>query len=122
MAYHPLNLTLRFLLELAALVAVGAWGWQQREDGLRFALAIGIPLLLAVAWGVFAVPDDPSRSGKAPIPVPGPLRLLFELAFFALAVWALYAIGQTNLGWIFGVVVAFHYILSYDRIRWLLAR
>lgn len=122
MAYHPLNLTLRFLLELAALVAVGAWGWQQREDGLRFALAIGIPLLLAAAWGVFAVPDDPSRSGKAPLSVPGLLRLLFELAFFALAVWALYAIGQTNLGWIFGVVVVLHYLSSYDRMLWLAGR
>lgn len=122
MAYHPLNLTLRFLLELAALVAVGAWGWQQREDGLGFVLAIGLPLLLAVAWGVFAVPGDPSRSGKAPVPVPGLLRLLFELAFFALAVWALYAIGQTNLGWIFGVVVVLHYLSSYDRILWLAGR
>lgn len=122
MAYHPINLTLRFLLELAALVAVGAWGWQQREDGLRFALAIGLPLLLAIAWGVFAVPGDPSRSGKAPMPVPGWLRLVFELAFFALAVWALYDLAYILPAWGLGILVALHYLASYDRIRWLLAR
>ncbi|MFO7585365.1 MAG: YrdB family protein [Anaerolineales bacterium] len=122
MAYHPINLTLRFLLELAALVAVGAWGWQQREDGLRFALAIGLPLLLAIAWGVFAVPGDPSRSGKAPMPVPGWLRLVFELAFFALAVWALYDLAYILPAWGLGILVVLHYLASYDRIRWLLAR
>jgi hypothetical protein len=119
MGSHPLNLTLRFLLELAALFALGMWGWQQREDGYRFALAIGIPLLLAVLWGVFAVPGDPSRSGKAPVPVPGWLRLVFELAFFALAAWALYDLGHILPAWGLGILVALHYLASYDRIRWL---
>lgn len=121
MSSHPLNLTVRFLLELSALFILGLWGWQQREDGLRFALAIGIPLLLAVLWGVFAVPNDPSRSGKAPVPVPGWLRLLLELAFFGLAVWALAGLGYSIAAWLLGLLVFVHYLVSYDRIRWLLS-
>jgi hypothetical protein len=110
------------VLELSALLATGIWGWQQREDWLRFTLALGIPLLLAAVWGVFAVPGDPSRSGKAPMPVPGWLRLVIELAFFALGVWALYDLGYTTPAWVLGVLVVVHYLASYDRIRWLLAR
>ena len=119
MSSHPLNLTVRFLLELSALFVLGMWGWQLREDGLRFVLAIGIPLLLAVLWGVFAVPNDPSRSGKAPVPVPGWLRLLLELAFFGLAVWALADLGYSIAAWLLGLLVFVHYLVSYDRIRWL---
>lgn len=122
MRSHPLNLTLRFVLELSALLATGIWGWQQREDWLRFALALGIPLILAAVWGVFAVPGDPSRSGKAPMPVPGWLRLVIELAFFALGVWVLYDLGYTTPAWVLGVLVVVHYLASYDRIHWLLTR
>lgn len=121
MSSHPLNLTVRFLLELSALFVLGMWGWQLREDGLRFVLAIGIPLLLAVLWGVFAVPNDPSRSGKAPVPVPGWLRLLLELAFFGLAVGALADLGYSIAAWLLGLLVFVHYLVSYDRIRWLLS-
>jgi hypothetical protein len=120
MGSHPINLALRFLLELAALLALGGWGWQQREGWLRFVLALVIPLIAALLWGIFAVPHDPSRSGKAPIPVPGLIRLVLELAIFAFAVWALYASGAVVLSWILGLAGAIHYVLSYDRIRWLI--
>ena len=120
MGTHPINLALRFLLELAALVAAGAWAWRQGEGWSRYLWAIGLPLLLAAAWGTFAVPDDPSRSGAAPVPVSGILRLALELAFFAFGSWALYASGYSRLGWLFGILVVGHYALSYDRILWLL--
>jgi hypothetical protein len=83
-------------------------------------LAIGGPILAAVLWATFAVPDDPSRSGKAPVPVPGILRLALELAIFAFAAWALYDAGNSLLALILGAVVVVHYALSYDRIGWLL--
>ena len=81
---------------------------------------IGLPLFAAVLWGTFAVPDDPSRSGKSPVPVPGFLRLLLELAFFATGAWCCFAAGQSTWGWILGLSTLLHYILSYDRITWLL--
>ena len=119
MGSHPVNLAVRFILEIAGLVALGWWGWNQGEGILRFLLAFGIPILAAVLWGTFAVPDDPSRSGKAPVQVPGIVRLLLELAFFVSATWSLFAVGAATLGWIYGIAVLVHYLVSYDRILWL---
>jgi hypothetical protein len=119
---HPVNLALRFLLELGALAATGYWGWRAGGGAWRFLLALGVPLLLAVAWGAFAVPGDPSRSGNAPVPVPGIARLIMELAIFGFAAWALYAAGQPVLGLILAISVVAHYALSYDRVAWLLRR
>jgi len=121
MGSHPINLTIRFILELAALLAMGVWGWNQTAGWGRYLLAFGIPILAAVLWGTFAVPDDPSRSGAAPVAIPGILRLLLELAIFGFAVWALYDAGFTLWSWGFGVVVILHYLTSYDRIAWLLS-
>ncbi len=120
MGSHPINLTIRFLLELSALLAMGVWGWQQSEGRLRLVLAVGIPLIAAILWGIFAVPHDPSRSGTAPIAIPGILRLMLELAVFVLATWALYDVGVTKLSWILGIAIIIHYLASYDRILWLI--
>jgi len=119
MGSHPANLMLRFLLELCVLAVGGYWGWSVSRGFTRFLLVWGVPLLLAIVWGTFAVPDDPSRSGRAPIPVPGVLRLLLELANFCFGVWALYSLGHPVPGLILAVLVVVHYLLSYDRITWL---
>jgi Protein of unknown function (DUF2568) len=113
MANHPLNLVLRFVLEMLGLYALGYWGWTQHSGVLKFLLAIGLPLLAAVLWGTFRVPNDP---GKAPVPVTGIVRLLLEAAYFGAATWALFAAGQERWATIFGIVVLVHYALSYDRI------
>ena len=76
----------------------------------------------AVLWGVFAVADDPSRSGAAPIPVPGLVRLALEAAVFGVGIWALKDSGFTRASLALGVVVVVHYAISYDRIAWLLDR
>ena len=120
MASHPVNLAVRFILELSALIAIGYWGWTTGDGWLRFGLAIGLPVIAAMLWGTFTVPDDPSRSGKAPVPVPGIVRLALELGLFAFAVWALYDTSLTGLSMILAVVVIIHYIVSYDRIGWLI--
>ncbi len=120
MGSNPVNLTIRFLLEISALVATGIWGWNQSDGWIRFVLSFGIPITLAAVWGIFAVPSDPSRSGKAPVPVPGIVRLAIELGFFSLAIWTLYDSGYTRISWIFGIMAAIHYVISYDRIMWLL--
>lgn len=120
MGSHPINLTVRFLLELIALISFGIWGWQQVDGWQRFLLAIAIPIILAAVWGTFAVPDDPSRSGSAPIVVPGIVRLFIELVFFAFAFWCLKEVNMIKASMIFGIVVFIHYVISYDRIKWLL--
>ena len=122
MGSHPINLMIRFILELLALVSVGFWAWKSFDDPLQYILGIGLPILMTIIWGTFAVPDDPSRSGKAPIPVSGLVRLLLEFMFFALAVWALYDLKQDKLSYILGGIVIIHYLISYDRISWLLSQ
>lgn len=122
MGSHPLNLALRFLLELSALAALSSWGWRHSDNWTRYLLSVGIPLLFAVIWGTFAVPEDPSRSGTAPIVVSGLIRLCLEILFFTLASLALFDLGYSNLWWILGATVILHYLVSYDRILWLLAR
>ena len=120
MGSHPLNLGLRFILEICALASVGIWGWQQSEGWLKFVLAAGLPIILAAVWGIFAVPNDPSRSGNAPVITPGFLRLIIELSIFSLASWSLYDMHYVKLSFILGGMVFVHYLISYDRIIWLL--
>jgi hypothetical protein len=120
MASHPVNLAIRFFLEVAALIVFGMWGSNYSNDWLGIVLMIGLPLIAATCWGVFNVPGDPSRSGNAPIIVPGIVRLLIELLFFTAAILALYAMGYPRLSLLMGSVVAIHYLVSYDRLAWLL--
>jgi hypothetical protein len=122
MGSNPINLTIRFLLELTALFAMGAWGWKLSDNWIRFILVIGIPIIAMIIWGTFAVTDDPSRSGQAPVQVPGLIRLIIEFAFFSFAVWIFYDLGLVRLSWWIGAITILHYAISYDRITWLLTR
>ena len=122
MGSNPINLGLRFILELAALAAMAVWGWRLGIGIWRFGLAAAIPIAAAVLWGVTAVPDDPSRSGRAIFATPGIFRLAFEVIFFAVAVWALYASGYPTLAATMAALVIIHYGMSWDRVAWLLRR
>jgi len=48
------------------------------------------------------------------------LRLALEFMFFSFAAWTLYSTGATTASLMFGVVTLVHYILSYDRLYWLI--
>jgi hypothetical protein len=115
MSKNPANLALRFALELGALAALAYWGWTEHGGIGRFVFGIGLPV--AAAWGTFRVPDDPR---DPPVTVPGWVRLLLEVIYFAAAVILLAAAGESRIAVIFGVIVALHYVVSYDRIWWLL--
>jgi len=120
MSNHPVNLLIRFILELLCLFSSGFWAWVNYDNALRYVLSFGIPVLLAFLWGTFAVKNDPSRSGKAPVPVAGWLRLLMEFAFFSFGIWASYKSGYVLASILFAVIILLHYLVSYDRIIWLL--
>lgn len=102
MGQNPLNLAVRFILEILALAAVGSWGWSYGTGALRYLLALGLPLLAAVLWGTFRVPHDSSHSGHAPVVIPGWVRLLLELALFGFATWGLFHSGAALIASIFG--------------------
>lgn len=108
-----LNLGLRFVLELLALIAVGYWGFATQQDWLpRILCGVGVPLLMAVAWGAFRVPGD---GGEPLVITPPRLRLLLEAVFFGLAVVLFYAAGQKTYAVVFLVVVLIHYGVDYRR-------
>ena len=116
------NRALRFLMEVAAIVTFGIWGYALTGSGLRIVWAILMPLLFAALWGIFAVKDDPSRSGKTVVNTPGIVRLILELTLFGTAVWMLFDLGYSTLEWILAGAVILHYISSLDRIGWLLKK
>jgi len=118
---HPLNLAVRFGLELVALGSLAVYGYRLTESSWRWVAMIALPLIAAVLWATLAVPNDPSRSGSAPVPVSGLTRLGIEAMVFGSAMYAIYRVWP---GWplfVFGGLLALHYILSYDRIKWLLS-
>ncbi|MFB6140240.1 MAG: YrdB family protein [Halosimplex sp.] len=90
-------LGVRFLLELGALAAVGYWGLRTGTGTAGYALAIGAPLALALAWGAFVSPKAPRR-------LPDPWRLGAELLAFGLATAALAAAGRPALAAGFALV------------------
>lgn len=117
MGSHPLVLGLRFLLEMAALAALGYWGWTQHEGFLRILWTLGLLLVAGTLWAVFRVPGE---GGDPIVAVPGVVRLLLEAALFVTAALLLRAAGQPQLALILGTVVALHYIASYDYVLRLL--
>lgn len=95
MATHPINLVLRFILELAAWFALGYWGWVAHQGVMRWLLTIGLPFAAIVVWGVFRVPGDPR---DAPVAVPGIVRLALEGIILFGGALALYASDRKEWG------------------------
>jgi F0F1-type ATP synthase assembly protein I len=122
MSQHPANLLLRFVLEIISLVVVGQWGWQQSAGPLRYVLAFGLPVLLAVIWGVFRDEGDPIQTKKPPVVVSGRVRLALELVFFAIAIYSAFASRPAVFGWSFLFVLLLHHIWSLDRLERMLRR
>ena len=92
------NLALRFVLELALLGGLAAWGFS--FGGVAgVLLGIGAPVAAAGVWGLLVAPKAPSR-------LDDPWRLALELVLFAAGVAALAAAGYRNLALLLAVAVA----------------
>ncbi|MGW6055928.1 YrdB family protein [Streptomyces sp. NPDC055189] len=120
LGYNPAVLGLRFVLEVTALVCFGYWAWRVSPGALRFVAVVAVPLLVAIAWGVFATPGDESRSGNTVVATAGALRLLLELAVFFGGAAALYAAGAHLPAVVLTVVLLAYHAVSLDRVAWLL--
>ncbi len=117
--FHPINLSIRFILELAALFVLGWWGTGIFHPPLRWLGALILVAIAAFVWGTFRVPNDGSASGKALVAVPGWLRLSLELTLFVTAALAYDAKSGPLVARIFTAVFIVHYLFSIDRIAWL---
>jgi hypothetical protein len=116
----PLQLALRFGLEVMAVWALGAGASQLGPPEWRLLLGLGGGALVVGLWVTFAVKGDPSRSGNAPVPVPGAVRLALELAIFVGGAAVLAGRGDWLLAAAdLGAIVA-HHAATRARVRWLL--
>jgi hypothetical protein len=62
---RAINLGVRFLLELASLAAFAYWGATlPRSFPTRVAIAVGLPLIVAIFWGVFVSPKARIPTGR----------------------------------------------------------
>lgn len=113
-------LAVRLVLELTALAAFGVLGWRAFDSPWKYALVVILPFAAAALWGTFAVPNDPSRSGKAPIPVAGRMRLAVEWAVLFGGAAALWAAGLPWWASAFAAILVIYHVIAHDRIRWLI--
>ena len=113
---NPVNLAVRFLLEIVMLIIIGYWGWHL-AGWVHYVTVWALPVIAAVLWGVFRIQNDPK---PAPVEVPGIVRLLLELMLFGFAAWALYDLSYVTPALIMTAVVL-HYLASYDR-TWVMLR
>jgi Protein of unknown function (DUF2568)/Polyketide cyclase / dehydrase and lipid transport len=102
------NLVVRFLCELALLVALAVWGFHTGTGpGAKVALGLGAPLLAAVIWGLWVAPAWRRR-------LTDPTRLMVEAVLFAAGVAALTAAGYPLVAAGFAIVVAVN--ITLDRV------
>jgi hypothetical protein len=96
--FIALNLGIRFLLEIAMLVALGWVGGEIGQSSVvSVLLAIASPLLAAVLWGMFIAPKAPRR-------LTDPAKLVVELVLFAAAAVGLALVGHPVLAAVLAVL------------------
>jgi hypothetical protein len=102
-----INLTGRFLLEMAAIGAVSFWGYQAVESlPARIVVAIGAATLFVIFWAVVVAP-------KANNAIPADVRVLIGSGALLLAAGALAMAGQPTLGLLFGAAVVVNTVLFF---------
>jgi hypothetical protein len=99
------NLALRFLLELGILAALAVWGFHSVQGMLgKMAVGIGVPLLVAILWGMFLAPASSLR-------LEGLLYLILEVVIFGVAAAALYATDHVALAWALVLIAVINKVL-----------
>lgn len=100
------NLLLAFLAELVALGIFAWWGWT--VGGTTFVqvlLAVGLPAVTAVVWGLFAAP---TATRTTPV-----VRTVVKVVVFGLAGAALWSLGHPVWAVAFVLVVAANLVVIH---------
>ncbi|WP_327269744.1 YrdB family protein [Streptomyces sp. NBC_01218] len=107
---RAINEVLAFLVEIVALVAFARWGWHSAENtALRLLLAVALPGVAAVVWGLYASPK-----ARFTLPVAGVVGV--KVLVFACAVAALYDLDGSGSALAYVIVVAANTaLLTMDR-------
>lgn len=98
------NLGVTFLVELVGLAVFAWWGWNASSSTvLRILLAVGLPVIAAILWGLFAAP---TASYGSPV-----ITTVVKVAFFGLAGLALWTRDHHILATVFVLVVAANFVI-----------
>jgi len=87
-------LTVRFLCEIAMLVALAYWGLTAFDGALSYVVGVGAPLVAILIWAHYVAP-------KARHPVSLPVRLAIEDGLFVATTLALNSVDRLALGLVF---------------------
>jgi len=99
------NLGVRFLVELAGVVAVATWGLHAAPDPLVGALlGAGAAAALIVAWALIVAPNARNR-------LPQPRRDLVGTGLLLVSAAALSVAGRPALALVFAAVVVVNQVL-----------
>jgi hypothetical protein len=116
MYLRPVDLVLRAVLEIAAVIGLLLGGWAAAGGAVGALLALAAPVVAGAAWATFRVPGDP---GPSPWPVSGSARLALELVLLALGALGWLLAGWLLVGLLVGALIVGHYLMTADRVRWL---
>ncbi|HEY1773364.1 MAG TPA: YrdB family protein [Gammaproteobacteria bacterium] len=106
---NAVNLLIRFLLELAALVALGYFGYHATQaEPARLVLCIAAPALFAVLWALFA-------SHKAKYPPPRFYKAILGAMLLEVTPVVLFLEGQGVWAAGMAVVIVVNSVLVYWR-------
>jgi len=107
-----INIGLSFLLELAMLVSLGYWGFYGDKSVLaKWMLSIGVPLVIAVVWGIFFAPNAGHRLKSTS-------GTLLSLLLFLLSAAALFYAQHPALAIIFALVAIVNRVLTLVWKQW----
>jgi hypothetical protein len=102
-----LNLGFRFILEMLALVALFLFGLSLSDDlPVQLVLAICLPLLAMIVWGLFVAPKASRR-------LDDPARLAVELVVWFAGVLAFGFAISVILAILFGLAVLISLVLMF---------
>ena len=109
----PVSSGLRFLMDLAAWIAVPWWAWEASGP------ISGIPtfLILLAIPAVFSTTGD---KWQVIVPTPGPIRLVIELGLFAVAVLGASLAWSPYSGVAVSVIAVLALLSGCRRMTWLL--
>jgi hypothetical protein len=94
----PLQLAIRFILELAAVVASGVVGASVGSPPIGIAGGIGLAALFIVVWGLFLAP-------RARFPQPAMVRLVVGTLIMEAPAIGLAIVGQATAGAILAAAI-----------------
>ena len=108
---RSINAGLSFALELAMLAAFAYWGYTVGDGLVAWALAVALPLVGVIVWGLFFAPRSERRLSLWP-------GALLSWGLFLLGAAALWATGQSALAIALALVASVNRVLVLSMEHW----